>query len=60
MVRVLEAERVPVETRDALCRMMNDYIIFSIMKAREYVRSDLGYSPLSFDTIEDVTECAVD
>lgn len=55
---VPEAERVPAETRDALQRMMNDYIIFSIMKAREYVRSDLGYSPLSFDTIEDVKQNA--
>ena len=35
-------------------RMMRDYIVFSTMKAREFVRADLGYPELTFDDFEEV------
>src|SRR5699024_5001172 len=53
-----EAERVPESLREPLQRMMRDYIVFSTMKAREYVRADLGYPALSFDDIEAVEQNA--
>ena len=53
-----EAERVPEGLREPLQRMMRDYIVFSTMKAREYVRAELGYPELSFDDFEEVEKNA--
>lgn len=49
-----ETERVPESLREPLQRMMRDYIVFSTMKAREYVRAELGYPELTFDDFEEV------
>lgn len=55
---VPEAERLPAELREPMQRLMRDYIVFSTMKVREYVRQDLGYPALNFENFELVEQNA--
>lgn len=55
---VPEAERIPEELRDPLQRLMRDYVVFSTMKIREYVRQDLAYPELNFEDFEAIEQNA--
>ena len=55
---VPESERIPEGLRDPLQRLMRDYVVFSTMKARQYVREDLGYPPLNFEDFEAIEASA--
>lgn len=55
---VPEAERIPAELREPLQRLMRDYVVFSTMKVREYVRQDLGYPALNFEDFDQIEKNA--